>query len=135
MVLISIHPFLFRKILLAIVALLFFSALCFADPVLMVRRYTIRGERSDNLKTSSEKLGDSLASSSVPLASCNGKTTDGFDAALSGSESRPAELGGLHRWQPNSFRLGNPACVRHSTISPAGLHADPLGIRVAQDLS
>jgi hypothetical protein len=45
MVLISIHPFASRKILLAIVAFLCFSALCFADPVLMVRRYAPHPER------------------------------------------------------------------------------------------
>ena len=47
MVLISIHPFAFRKILLAIIAFLCFSALCFADPVLMVRRYSPHSERLD----------------------------------------------------------------------------------------
>ena len=40
MVLISIHPFALRKVFLVIVALLCFSALCLADPVLMVHRYT-----------------------------------------------------------------------------------------------
>jgi hypothetical protein len=40
MVLISIHPFAFRKIFLVLLALLGFSALCFADPVLMARRYS-----------------------------------------------------------------------------------------------
>ena len=125
MVLISIHPFIFRKILLAIVALLFFSALCFADPVLMVRRYTIRGERFDNLKTSAETPEESFAPPSVPLASRNGDTTGRFDAVASGSESRPAKLGSVHRWELNSFRLGNPACVRRSTISPAGLQDEP----------
>jgi hypothetical protein len=39
MVLISIHPFLFRKIFLVLLALFGFSALCFADPVLMTHRY------------------------------------------------------------------------------------------------
>jgi hypothetical protein len=39
MVLISIHPFAVRKMILLLVALLGFSALCFADPVLMVRRH------------------------------------------------------------------------------------------------
>jgi len=39
MVLISIHPFALRKIFLVIAALLCFSALCFADPVLMAQRY------------------------------------------------------------------------------------------------
>gem|GEM_PF-2611181 len=45
MVLISIHPFPLRKIFLVIVAFLCFSALCFADPVLMVRRYASHTER------------------------------------------------------------------------------------------
>jgi len=40
MVLISIQPFALRKIVLVVVAFLCFSALSFADPVLMVRRYS-----------------------------------------------------------------------------------------------
>ena len=43
MVLISIHPFAFRKVFLVIAALLCFSALCFADPVLMAQRYSASG--------------------------------------------------------------------------------------------
>jgi hypothetical protein len=39
MVLISIQPFAFRKILLVLVAIVGFSALCFADPVLMAEHY------------------------------------------------------------------------------------------------
>jgi hypothetical protein len=39
MVLISIQPFAFRKVLLVIAAMVCFSALCLADPVLMVHRY------------------------------------------------------------------------------------------------
>jgi len=39
MVLISIHPFAFRKIFLVAAALFCFSVLCFADPVLMAQRY------------------------------------------------------------------------------------------------
>ena len=39
MVLISIQPFALRKVLLVIAALFCFSALCFADPVLMAERY------------------------------------------------------------------------------------------------
>jgi hypothetical protein len=127
MVLISIHPFVFRKILLAIVALLFFSALCFADPVLMVRRYSIRGERSDSPNTSAKMLEESIASTSTPLGFRNSNTTDEFDATLSGNSSRPATPGSLHRWELESFRHGNPACVRRSTISPGGLHDEPSG--------
>jgi hypothetical protein len=46
MVLISIHPFALRKIFLVIVASLCFSALCLADPVLMVHRYSSAPDRS-----------------------------------------------------------------------------------------
>ena len=45
MVLISIHPFAVRKLFLIIVAFLCFSAVCLADPVLMVRRYASHAER------------------------------------------------------------------------------------------
>ena len=51
MVLISISPFASRKLLLAIVAFLCFSALCFADPVLMVHRYTARPGQIPATKT------------------------------------------------------------------------------------
>lgn len=43
MVLISIQPFVLRKIFLVIAALLCFSALCFADPLLMAQRYARPG--------------------------------------------------------------------------------------------
>ena len=39
MVLISLQPFAFAKIFLILAALLCFSALCFADPVLMAEKY------------------------------------------------------------------------------------------------
>jgi hypothetical protein len=39
MVLISIHPFALRKLFLILAALLCFSVVCFADPVLMAQRY------------------------------------------------------------------------------------------------
>jgi hypothetical protein len=48
MVLISIHPFALRKLVLIIAALLGFSALCFADPVLMTARYSQRGGHGDS---------------------------------------------------------------------------------------
>jgi len=47
MVLISIHPFALRRIFLVLLALVGFSALCFADPVLMAHRYTV--EKSPSL--------------------------------------------------------------------------------------
>ena len=40
MVLISIAPFAFRRLLLIVLALIGFSAVCFADPVLVARRYS-----------------------------------------------------------------------------------------------
>jgi len=42
MVLISIQPFALRKILLILIAVVGFSALCFADPVLMAQHYALR---------------------------------------------------------------------------------------------
>jgi hypothetical protein len=39
MLLISIHPFVFRRLALLVLAIAGFSALCFADPVLMAHRY------------------------------------------------------------------------------------------------
>lgn len=50
MVLISIDPFTYRKILLIAVALLGLSAFCFADPVLMAQRYTPNSGRLDASK-------------------------------------------------------------------------------------
>lgn len=48
MVLISIHPFAVRKLVLVIAALLGFSALCFADPLLMTARYAPRPRHVDS---------------------------------------------------------------------------------------
>ena len=124
MVLVSIHPFALRKLFLVILAFLCFSAFCFADPVLMVRRFPIRGERSDNLKTSSEKLAEPFASPLVPLADRNEGAADGSDSGLSESASRPVKPRSF------SFKLGNPACIRRSTISPAGLQEEPSGFEL-----
>jgi len=52
MVLISIHPFAVRKLFLIIVAFLCFSAVCLADPVLMVRRYASHTERLEAARVS-----------------------------------------------------------------------------------
>lgn len=49
MVLISIHPFALRRLFLIVLVLFGFSALCFADPVLMARRYS--DEKPSNPKT------------------------------------------------------------------------------------
>jgi hypothetical protein len=47
MLLISIHPFAFRRLALLVLAIVGFSAICFADPVLMAHRYT----RSQSTRT------------------------------------------------------------------------------------
>jgi hypothetical protein len=65
MVLISIHPFAIRKLFLIIAALLCFSAVCFADPVLMVRRYASSADRSD-LARVSISTGDGWAGRGEP---------------------------------------------------------------------
>jgi hypothetical protein len=51
MLLVSIHPFAFRRLALVILALAGFSALCFADPVLMARRYSVESSRNNGVKT------------------------------------------------------------------------------------
>lgn len=51
MILVSIHPFAFRKIFLILAALLCFSALCFADPVLMAERYVPRPGSCETFET------------------------------------------------------------------------------------
>jgi hypothetical protein len=97
MVLISIHPFALRKLFLLIVAFLCFSALCLADPVLMVRRYSARPERFDSPKTSAQ-IGD--------------QSFDHFGTAVRLSEPDSADL-------PVTLSEGvrNPACKLRSTIS------------------
>jgi hypothetical protein len=59
MVLISIHPFALRKLFLFVVALVCFSAFCFADPVLMVRQSGSAKvtERTNGLPTSTQVVG------------------------------------------------------------------------------
>jgi hypothetical protein len=97
MVLISIHPFALRKIFLVIVAFLCFSALCLADPVLMVRRYSARPERLDSPQTSAQ-IGN--------------QSFDAFGNAVRLTEPGSADL-------PVTLSEGvrNPACMLRSTIS------------------
>ena len=51
MVLISIHPFALRRLFLVVLAVAGFSALCFADPVLMAQRYGSEKPRLTVTKT------------------------------------------------------------------------------------
>ena len=52
MILVSIRPFALRKIFLIVLMLLCFSVVCFADPVLMVRRYAPAPEAGGPNRTS-----------------------------------------------------------------------------------
>jgi hypothetical protein len=116
MVLISIHPFALRKLFLVVVAFLCFSAFCLADPVLMVRRYARPGERSGKLETSAATLLEPFAPS---ITFENEGTAYGFDSFASENASLSAKPGSFDRTEVNSFRIGNPACVRRSTtMSP-----------------
>lgn len=68
MVLISIHPFGLRKVFLVIVAFLCFSALCFADPVLMVHRYAPPSEHFPAAKTAAPAPGETTGSAEALVA-------------------------------------------------------------------
>jgi hypothetical protein len=97
MVLISIHPFAFRKLFLIVVAFLCFSTLCFADPVLMVRRYSARPD--------------------LPKASMQVESPS-FDALEKGVLGNAASLIGPNNPDIGAFSASvrNPACVLRSTI-------------------
>jgi hypothetical protein len=127
MVLISIHPFALRKLLLVVVAFLCLSALCLADPVLMVRRYSSPGERPGNLNIPVENLEQPLVSS-ITFADENEKSGQRFDSLSSECPPRPVEPGSFDRWEVNSFSLGNPAYIDRSTVlAPRGLEDVPFG--------
>jgi len=56
MILVSIHPFAFRRLFLILLALLGFSALCFADPVLMAHRYGAENSRLPAVRNAATPL-------------------------------------------------------------------------------
>ena len=82
MVLISIRPFAMRKMLLLLVALLGFSALCFADPVLMVRRHG-----RDHSRVAVTLPERTVA---LQLTEATGRTFAATTAAASGKTNGPA---------------------------------------------
>lgn len=123
MVLISIHPFGTQKILLAIVALLCFSALCFADPVLLVRRSAFQAEQLTTPRVS-------VSSWREPTGERGGGIVDPFHtnsgsidllARQPGSASNDGGSTCLQPAVPSSvFR--NASCARRSTGSPTAIH-------------
>jgi hypothetical protein len=116
MVLISIHPFVFRKILLVIVALLCFSALCLADPVLMVRRYASHTERlaiPRALVSGWQEPGGDVGAGTVDPAFVNFAST-GLPARQLGSALNDGSSTGFRATMPSSvFR--NAACAMRSS--------------------
>ena len=109
MVLISIHPFAVRKLFLFIVAFLCFSAFCLADPVLMVRRYSIRPDRPVSPK-SLAATSEQFFRSDVLLAQTNAS-----DNGIAPNRTNyPARPGGFGSAGVSSSGLSNPACVRRS---------------------
>jgi hypothetical protein len=116
MVLISIHPFAVRKILLAIVAFLCFSALCLADPVLMVRRHTSHMERLPIPRTSVsswQESGGDLQVGTMDLSFANFASTD-LSARQPRFTSNDSSGTDLRPAMPSSvFR--NAACATHSS--------------------
>jgi hypothetical protein len=99
MVLISIHPFALRKLCLIIVAFLGFSALCFADPVLMVRRYSAR---PDSPKIPTQEAGQFL---------------DAGENSAPGTAVRPIEAESPESAATLSAGVRNPVCVFRAPAS------------------
>jgi hypothetical protein len=88
MLLISIHPFAFRRLALIILAVAGFSALCFADPVLMAHRYT--QSPSPRLFVPPKPTADFL-SASVWSSSASFEAADTSHLTLSTLRIRPCE--------------------------------------------
>jgi hypothetical protein len=119
MVLVSIHPFALRRLLLVILALACFSALCFADPVLMVRRYNRENPRAAVLRTAA--LAQPLIAPALPWNVLYGPRESDSPASVashpfSRDESMilavvPVPLAPVRHceWRPGSADLGRPA--------------------------
>ena len=127
MVLISIHPFCLRKIFLIVVALLCFSAFCFADPVLMVQRYATHSERLDALKATSSTWQRSPGPGEPEVAKSPSGDFESIDSALGARATVSAEWIGPSIPLRSSL-FPSAACVFRAKNSTANL-ADGLGLR------
>lgn len=127
MILISIHPFAIRKLFLIIVAVVCFSAVCFADPVLMVRRYATPSEWLDALETTSSTRQKSLGAGAPEVAKSPSGDLESIDSAPDESGAGSAEWIGLSI-PLRSFLFPSAACVFRFKDSTANL-ADGLGLR------
>lgn len=83
MVLISIHPFALRRLFLVVLAVAGFSALCFADPVLMAQRYGSEKPRA----AASNATRTSISGRFLNFESANLRSSIGADGALSLEEA------------------------------------------------
>jgi hypothetical protein len=120
MVLISLHPFALRKVLLVGVALLGFSALCFADPVLMVRRYTGQACPLDRSNTFVQaEANDSWVDSAAQM----GRVTSRYEPSSDNVSDLTAN-GGVDLWEVNCSSWRSPASVLSSTLSPVGFSGE-----------
>jgi hypothetical protein len=93
MVLISIHPFALRKVFLVIIASLCFSALCFADPVLMVHRYSPVSGHFPAAKTAAPASVGTTGSQEPLVAEAGFGPLGSIDSLANQSELRSAQPG------------------------------------------
>ena len=126
MVLISIHPFALRRVFLVIVAFLCFSALCFADPVLMVHRYATPSEQFAAPKVATPTLQEPLGAQDASVAESGFGPLGSIDSPGNQTEVRFTEPGkiGLPPTLPSSvFR--KTMCELRSTDFQAATVARP----------
>jgi hypothetical protein len=126
MVLVSIHPFALRKLFLIIVAFLCFSALCLADPVLMVHRYTPAPERVDGVKTATPTLREPLGPQDASVAPPGFGTLGSIDSPWNQTELRftePSKIGLAPTLPSSVFRKA--MCELRSTDCQAATVARP----------
>jgi hypothetical protein len=120
MVLISIRPFALRKLFLVIVAFLCFSAFCFADPVLMVRRYSNHPVRLGAPTSAPESQDARLAKSQVEVWEPVGFTWEKIKLDFTDRETSS-----VISTTPLSI-FGKPACAMHPLGPDAGLAVAPI---------
>src|SRR3954470_6550587 len=89
MVLVSIHPFACRKLLLVILGLIGFTALCFADPVLLVHRYSPDSRRHPAVRIAYTRPGSAISvaddrfeSAHLEMASFEARHEGDFEKAV-----------------------------------------------------
>jgi hypothetical protein len=126
MVLISIHPFALRKIFLVIVAFLCFSALCSADPVLMVHRYAAPPEHRAGANVAGPALREPLGAQDAAGDESGFGPLGSIDSPGNQTELRFTEPGkiGLPATLPSSvFRKA--MCELRSTDFQAATIAKP----------